>query len=338
MTQTLPPRFGAIFGAGRSGTTWLGAIAASHPEVVYRFEPFHRARNEDPAIAAAEDRIVADDFGPADLPQIYAALLKATPDLEKPPFFSKHYATQVPIGRGFLWPLARRNAAIGRIFQGFYTPKGQPFSVFKEVGLRQHMVRLLERTEVPIVYLVRHPCAVLYSLLRGQEQGVMPSGRRKVVSDWLDKHHDPALAREYKPRLEELTIAEIEALLWRMEVELVTRALSGCASGIVLVYEELTEAPHAVAERMFAHFGYPDRLPDQCTDFIDASIRGDNSWQVRFKYGEIGIKPYFSVFRNPNVSRDTWKEKMPAEQRQQILAIVRDSKAYALGADKNFWD
>ncbi|MDJ0687655.1 MAG: hypothetical protein QNJ41_04015 [Xenococcaceae cyanobacterium MO_188.B32] len=33
---------GALFGLGRSGTTWLGAIVASHPEILYRFEPFHR--------------------------------------------------------------------------------------------------------------------------------------------------------------------------------------------------------------------------------------------------------------------------------------------------------
>ena len=35
-------QLGAIFGTGHSGTTCLGSIISSHPNIAYRFEPFHR--------------------------------------------------------------------------------------------------------------------------------------------------------------------------------------------------------------------------------------------------------------------------------------------------------
>ena len=36
---------------GRCGSTWLGAMVSSHPEVAYLFEPFHRLSKTQPAIA-----------------------------------------------------------------------------------------------------------------------------------------------------------------------------------------------------------------------------------------------------------------------------------------------
>ena len=334
--QSQSPRLGAIFGSGRSGTTWLGAIASSHPEVAYRFEPFHRVEEQD--FVAAEEKILSAEFGPDDLSQVSEALLKALPLIEKPPFFPRSYPILFASGRRFLWPLARTNKIAERLFKTLYTPKMGPFLVFKEVAKTRVLRQLIERTDTPIVYLMRHPCAVLHSLLRGQEKNWMAKGRRTVLGNWLDERGEPALRDKYKPRVEELTIAQSEALLWRMEVEEALRAIEKNSGGTIVVYEELTEKPHEIAERMFDHFGYEGGLHPQCSEFIDASIKGDNSWPVRFKYGEIGIRAYFSVFRNPKKSRDAWKEKMPAEERKQVLEIVRDSKAFEIGLATGLWD
>jgi len=337
MTQAQPARLGAIFGSGRSGTTWLGAIVSSHPDVAYRFEPFHRVK--EPDFASAAKSILDDEFGPDDVSRIYTMLLTALPSIEKPPFFPRSYSMPLASGRRFLWPLARKSKVVENLFKQIYTPKSQPFLVFKEVAKTRVMRRLLDYTDMPIVYLLRHPCAVLHSLMRGQEKNWMGARRRAVFGDWLDKRAEPALRDEYRPRVDELTVAQIEALLWRMEVEEALKALDDNKSkGEFVVYEELTETPHKIAKRIFNHFGYEGELHPQCSEFIDASIRGDNSWPVRFKYGEIGIGAYFSVFRNPKKSRDSWKENLPAEERKQVLAIVRDSKAFALGAATGLWD
>jgi hypothetical protein len=46
------PRIMGIFGTGRSGSSWLGSIIDSHPQVAYRFEPFHRLK-QNPTIFKA---------------------------------------------------------------------------------------------------------------------------------------------------------------------------------------------------------------------------------------------------------------------------------------------
>ncbi|MGL6343136.1 MAG: hypothetical protein ACRC80_28855, partial [Waterburya sp.] len=88
--QPSAPKLGGIFGTGRCGTTWLGAMVSSHPDVAYRFEPFHRLKKSKIAIATALEKIRAEDFSAQDLNLIYQALLPAYPEVEKPPFFAKN--------------------------------------------------------------------------------------------------------------------------------------------------------------------------------------------------------------------------------------------------------
>ena len=50
-----------VFGTSRCGSTWLGSIIASHPEVAYRFEPFHR-RKKEAVFLSLRKRIEAGDL------------------------------------------------------------------------------------------------------------------------------------------------------------------------------------------------------------------------------------------------------------------------------------
>ena len=83
-------KMGSIFGTGRSGTTWLGAMVSSHPEIAYRFEPFHRLGATQPAVEEALETIRSNEFSYKDLSSVYQALLPAYPQAEKPPFFPKN--------------------------------------------------------------------------------------------------------------------------------------------------------------------------------------------------------------------------------------------------------
>ncbi|NEP08673.1 MAG: sulfotransferase [Symploca sp. SIO2C1] len=323
---------GAIFGTGRSGTTWLGAILQSHPAISYRFEPFTRLQKTQVEISQALELIQSDAFSVKELPSIYQALLPAYPECEKPPFFPKNYPVRFSWGKSLTWPLARKNALGSCLFRYLYTPKGQPKLVFKEVDKAKLLIPLLARTEMPIAYIVRHPCAVISSVMRGQNNSIMPSGRRSVLKNLLAKY-EPMLAEQYGERLETLKLSEQEALLWLVEVGRSVSACQNSPNGLLVIYEELTERTLELTEKIFSHFGL--NMAQESVSFIEEST--STSSAPRMKRGEIGINQYFTVFRDSKVSRDRWKQEMSTEDQQRVMKIVKNSPVFALAAEQGLW-
>jgi hypothetical protein len=293
----------AIFGAGRSGTTWLGALVASHPEVSYRFEPFHRLQKKQIAIHEARQLMEVDTFCDRDLPQVYDALLPAYPELEKSPFFAKKFPTRLSWGKAMLLPIARKNPWGARLFRYLYTPLNSPMLVFKEVELIPVLLSLLERTNIPIVYLMRHPCAVVSSLIKGEQQALMPSGRRTVLKSILANNF-PQLLQDYGDKLETLTTAEQQALLWLVDVQQAIQVCQKRSNGLVVIYEELVENPLTIATKVFKHYGL--EMVPETLNFIKESSQASRTNQL--KRGEMFINQYFTVYRDSKEARDSWKK------------------------------
>ena len=329
--QNINCQLGAIFGTGRSGTTWLGSIVSSHPEISYRFEPFHRLYKTNTEINKIRDLIRSDTFSEQDLPQVYQAFSPAYPECEKPPFFAKKYP--LTAGRKIAWPLSRNNPFGAYIFQRLYTPKERPMLIFKEVDYVDVLTQLIEKTGIPIVYIVRHPCAVVSSVMRGQKNSLMPSKRRSVLRSLLTKH-EPALAKKYYDGLDSLQVCQQEALLWLIDVGRALRACKNSSNGLVLIYEQLTQQPLEISTKVFQHFGL-DITPESIA-FIEESTQSSSS--SRIKSGEIGINPYFTVFRDPKVACERWKKEMPQEDQMKVKEVVRDSEAYSVGIKQGLWD
>ena len=214
MSSLTSSPFIGLFGTGRSGSTWVGSIIDSHPEVAYRFEPFHRLHHRR-AISNWRERVERGDVSNRELHDGYRLLLPAHPEVEKPPFFPKRNAFN--LGKRWLWPPARRIAPLALPFAKIYTPRNRPPVVFKEVSLSRLFEQLASKTSMKLIYLVRDPRGVVASLTQGQRQGIMPTGQWTVLDSLMAKH-DPALAERYRPQLDRLSPVEKNALLWRMEV------------------------------------------------------------------------------------------------------------------------
>ena len=316
-------RFGALFGMGRSGTTWLGALINSHPDVAYRFEPFHRLRNR-PEVRRARELMESESFSDEDLPTVYKALLTADPMVEKPPFHSKSYF-QAP-GRYPLWVLSRKIKSMGKLFEKAYTPTSKPYLIFKEVTLAPLMEKILERTSASIVYLVRHPCGTVASLLKGQAEGHMPSERFALLKQLLEAH-DPALLDRLGPdKIDDLSPARKNALIYRMEIERAVRALDEHKGGMLCVYENLCREPGKVTDEVFAHLGLS--RSEQTATFVETSTnpkpnRRDNG--------------YFAVIRSPLESMEKWRKQLSKEQIDEILEMLAESPAYQKCATLGRW-
>jgi hypothetical protein len=323
------PSLAAVFGSGRSGSSWLGAIINSHPEVAYRFEPFHRLANR--RIAEAERLASSPDLSDSDLNAIYAALLPANPLLEKPPFFEKRNSALA--GKVVAWNLARTAPRLQGWFEKLYTPKGRPLLVFKEVTMEPLMENLLERTTMPIIYLVRHPGAVVASHLRGQAGGAMPVGDHRAVRRIVEAL-DRELAETFASRLAAMTETELNALIWRAEVQRGLRAVRAHASTAMLVlYKHLVTDTIATVTRIFEHFGL--ELHPQTRAFLETSTRGDQV--ARWRSGEGVVGDYFSVFRNVQEEMNKWMSQLGPEEVRQVRDIVEPSEAYQHCAALGDW-
>jgi hypothetical protein len=315
--QTIP-LFG-LFGSGRSGTTWLGAILNSHPRVCYRFEPFHRLaiplvrRLEE----ASDSKCITDD----DLELIYRELLSPSPLTEKPPFFPKENVRC--FGRGALWHGAKVCPPLRPFFSWFYRPHGRPPLVFKEVNYERVLARLLEQTSLRAVYLLRNPMGNVASMLRGQATNVMPTGRFSVLKNLLHEA-DLGLFNRFADRVDDMTITQKNALLWRIDVEQGVRAIQSGDQAMLVVYEELCRDPVAVSEKIFAHFGID--FPEQVKQFIEVSC--DPKPGTRLSYAEWASNPYFSIFRDPVQAMNGWRRYLSPEQIDQILEVVSDCDVY----------
>lgn len=321
-----------IFGSGRSGTSWLGAIVDSHPQVIYRFEPFHRLKNTSHHIKQLSQRFRSETLNEDDLMTIYQALIIAHPKTERPPFFPKNY-TQ-PLGKSGLRPLAMRFKSIQPVYQWLYTPRHQQaVLVFKEVGMEKVMAKLLTQTSMKVVYLVRHPCGLVNSKWRGYQQGLMPVDRHDILTQRLKKNNPP-LAERYLPQLEQLSFEEKEALTWRLDLEQGIEATQKQENALIVTYEQLCTDPTHYAQQIFQHFELA--FAPQTQHFLNTLTQEHKKRHSIFK--ELIDNKYFSVLRNPSQMKDKWKTQLPPEVQQRVLAIVKDSSAFQLCAQLGNWE
>lgn len=320
-------RLGVILGTSRSGSTWLGAIVGAHPDVAYRFEPFHRAR-EDSALAPMRALLDAGGLSADDLERIYRCLLRATPITEKPPFFTKRYATRLRFGRCAVWPLARAIPPMAAWFRWAYTPQDRPPVVFKDVNIEQSL-SALAGAGARVVYLIRHPCAVIASHLDGQRRKTMTATREHNLERKLATH--PGLHARFAPRLEALSKVQRRALLWRVSVDQVFEPADPRV--LRVAYENLCRDTRAEVLGVLEHLGLP--MHPQVDAFLAHSTAP--RLVTRLWHGEIGINPYFSVFRDPRETVDRWKSTLPADERRQIMDIVEDSPGFRFGREHAGW-
>lgn len=320
-----------IFGTGRSGSSWLGSIVSSHPEVAYRFEPFHRLKHL-PAVAQAQQLLESAELTEQDLASVYQVLLPAHPRVERPPFFPKSYG--MSWGKTELRPLALRFEILQSVFQKIYSVKKvYPPLVFKEVTMESMMSNVLEKTSMKVVYLVRHPCAVVASTLKGQKEGVMPVGRHAILDKLLRKY-EPDLAERVIPQLSQLDALDKETLLWRIDVNKGMAAVQQYPHILLVVYEELCDQPMQVSQRVFQHLGLD--FSAQTEAFLTQLTQPELSKSKRWR--EIGIGNYFSVFKNPALVKNKWKDTLPKESQAKIVNWVKDSTAFTHCARIGNWE
>jgi hypothetical protein len=136
----------AIVGPGRSGTTWAGSLVDSCPDVIYRFEPFHRLAQVVPEIGEWFRKLKQLEVRDQDQSRIYELLRPADPLTNKEPYFAGKSYKLFTSGRRQMWPIARMLRPARRFYRSLYSPQPGPPLVFKEVTFIKPLRNLLEHT------------------------------------------------------------------------------------------------------------------------------------------------------------------------------------------------
>jgi hypothetical protein len=200
-------------------------------------------------------------------------------------------------------------------------PGGSFYLLVKNVDWSRHVGQLVRGLEPVPVLIMRHPCGVVASLLRGQVLGLM-AGHDRVR--WLEQH---------QPLCERLGFAaaavqrmepwEFLGLGWLVQNVEYLDVLGKHPCGRLVVYEELCRAPEAVTRELFDFLGWG--TGPQTEQFLRQST-ASSSWLLDWLQAK---HPYFSVWKNSRRAAESWRDQLTSRQQEQVLAIARAFPRFA---------
>ena len=185
-------------------------------------------------------------------------------------------------------------------------------TVIKSVtGLVRLPIYAAARPTMPIVHVIRHPCAVVASLLRGIAKGKMP--RPRLYDPQLRL---PPATRRGLDRAAADSLDDLETVAWRWLImnEWALEARPAAARVRILRYEDMAREPVTVARDLLAWCGLP------WTPATEAFL-------ARSSHGPAAGVRYHGVVRDSRAAAERWREELSEAQIARIEEIVGDSAA-----------
>ncbi|MEX2615315.1 MAG: sulfotransferase [Alphaproteobacteria bacterium] len=308
-----------IHGAPRSGTTWLAKIFDSHPDVLYRHEPDIELRNTDIPFLPREDEIEAS----ASAAREYVATMHRIRTLRTSgtlPVFPKAHNSRLSwLTRYFI--VAALHALdqfpakprwVGKIDVPDLISRRNEDSVvpvIKSVGsLARIRLYLHAVPESKVVFIIRHPCGYVSSVMRGRKTGSM--GSNVAISGLAETGpgRRRGLTNEY---LAKTVPVERLAWVWTLLNELALENSDNSERFKLVRYEDLCESPIKLSKELFAFCNLDWK--NQSEKFLQRSTNGPRDAR------------YFSVIRDPLDAAMRWQKEMTAGDIETVEKIAKNS-------------
>ena len=314
-----------ILGGPRSGSTWLAKIFDSSADVLYRHEPdaVYRTANipHHPESGDIDGLALPAAQYLSDISRIRH--IKASGSL---PSFPKSY--RAPICEGIRNILIMACKVLGKATRplgrelGFQIPDlirvGDHSGVIVVVKSVDSLARAklfsMADPSLKIVHIIRHPCAIVASQLRGKKLRIMSGETFLKTQAKMPKAKERGFSLSF---LQNLSTEEQFASSWMLQNEKVMEDMSDNPNYRLVVYENLCANPLSVVEDLFTYAGIP--MDRQSRDFINLSQSGD---------GE--NEKYFQIVRNSAKASQKWKEELSPDQISRVWNLVRDSRPGSL--------
>ncbi len=303
-----------IFGSPRSGTTWLGKIFDSHPDVRYLHEPEISLGSDLPHFPSPND---------------FAHLVEKAESEVSSWLSARHlrvHGTR-PVVQKRNEGLAQWRLRQGRIYLGKGLEKAiaqvqepwgvrdpwreeAPFTVIKTVNMLSRAGLLMQALpRGRCVYVVRHPCGHIASVLRAFRSGV---DTRKLESAAVP--NSPLGQREGLTVDGLRALPDFELLAWRWAAfnDAAYRQLKDNPRAEIVYYEDMTGDPLGSIRAMFDKLGVP--WDGSVEGFIASSTEGS------------GGGGHYSLKRDPQAAAQRWRRELGDEEVERIAEICRRSE------------
>lgn len=309
-----------LVGMPRSGTSWIGKIFDSHPDVLYRHEP-------DTAFPLKTVPLLA----PVSEVQNYRREIEAfvgalyemrlTKIAASLPVFPKSY---------YSYPrfLLRQCAVAGIKLAARYlgelpVPDGIDYIKIPQLSIVWKSIDATGRLGVicrtlpqcRAVLILRHPCGYIASMLRGESRykftSRTPSYEDYGVFELLLKTEQARARGLTLPLLKSLSPVERLAWRWLLFNEKAMDDTEGLENYTAIRYEDVCQKPFEKSRGLFDFAGLSWNA--QTDGFIRKSTALENS-------------AYYSIFKNPLHSANKWKRELSQADIERVAAIVKDSK------------
>ena len=317
--QFEPSHLILILGLPRSGTSWLGKVFDTHPDVLYRHEPD----------IVLPSKTLGSFCASAEMPRFAEYATKYLNELGRigtaktagpSPTFRKSYHSasqhllrialisvlrllgQAPFGSKIY-----KSVSVGHFLDGGKLPSHLVIKSVNQVGcagLFTHQV-----PGIRTILVVRDPYAQIASTLGGIRTGKF---ERDVIN--------PSTVDAYWAKQRGLTSEQfqrmgvVEQLAWQWLIfnEQALADLAGCANARIVRHSDLVANAHSASTALFAFAGL--RWTAATERFITDSQ--NSSRHPR----------YYGVYRDRQLfGREPWHQMLKTKDRQCIADIVRDS-------------
>jgi hypothetical protein len=302
-----------LLGSPRSGTTWIGKILDSHPEVLYRHEPDIVLKNTALPFLPEPDEL--ERHAPEARRYLEAlARVRHPRAAGSQPQFPKSYRGPVSAlaHRAFVYAGKAGEALAARLpippppVPDLVRGQAAPVLAIKSVSsLGRARLFAEARPDVRIVHIVRHPCAQIASRLRGMRLGLLEGGTylKSIAATSTARRLGLDLAS-----LEAMTLEEQMAAQWLVLNQKVHEEMAGRPAYHLLDYDAFCKEPLAQARGLFGQLGL--RWPEETRAFIEGSSQAQAGGR------------YFSLFRDSRAEPDKWRKELSPEQSESIQTVL----------------
>jgi hypothetical protein len=308
-----------ILGAPRSGTSWTAKVFDSHPDVLYRHEPDIALNNPRsfPPVLGRDDILSHLEEARAYLRKLSDT--RTVKSVGSRPMFAKSYDNVAVrlLRRAMIVSLymAERVPFAGRFASRVPVP-----DMLGKVAHPTHLVMKsvsagtsakLFAEALPgcrVVFLVRHPCGQIASVLRGVRLGRLEL--HVGIDDFLRAGGQEVygLTNELFAHLPPV---EQAAWTWVLQNERILTDLADIHTACIVRHKDLVLAPQARFRELFTFAGLG--WSQQTEAFIEHSTSG---------HANAG---YYDVVRKPDEALNRWRHELSAVDRARIHAIVCDT-------------